>query len=78
MTQATAGKVFKGLYAAMVATLGMLATILVGNTSFHDITPGQWVTVGLFSLTAFGGVFGLSGWAGPAINGSRKQPPQGP
>lgn len=73
MSQKTAGKILKGIYSAAIAALGMLSTILVGKASFGDVTSGQWVTILLFSLTAFGGTFGLSAWAGPT-NGSGKPP----
>lgn len=69
--QKNSGKILKGLYSAAVACLGMLSTILVGKASFGDVTSGQWVTIMLFSLTAFGGTFGLSAWAGPT-NGAGK------
>ena len=69
MTQQTLSKVLKAVYSGAVAFLGMLSVILVGNTSFGDMTAGQWVTVSLFALTAAGGTFGLAGWSGPPSNG---------
>jgi hypothetical protein len=62
-------KVLKGLYAAALAFLSSLAAILQGPASFSAVTAGQWVTVSALTLAAFGGTFGLAGWAGPRING---------
>lgn len=73
MSQQTAGKVLKGLYAALIAGLGSLSTTLVGTAGIENVTTGQWVSILLFSLTAFGGVFGLAGWAGPS-NGNHAPP----
>jgi len=57
----------------------MLSTILVGTTTFTDITAGQWVTIALFAVVSFGGVFGLAGWSGPVLNGTitKDPPPRG-
>lgn len=50
----------KATYAAVVAALSGLVTVLVGNTSFSDLKAGQWVTIALAALVAFGGVYGIS------------------
>jgi hypothetical protein len=50
----------KAIYAALVAGLGGLAAILVGDVGFGDITSGQWVTIALAALIAGGGVYGIS------------------
>lgn len=50
----------KALYAAVVAALGALAAVLVGDVGIDDLTSGQWVTVALTALVAGGGVFGIS------------------
>ncbi len=68
ITQETAGKVLKGVYAAALAFLTGLSTMLVGNEPFSDITSGQWVLLCAWTLAAFGSVWGLAGWAGPNIN----------
>jgi len=65
MNQLLAGKLLKGLYSAAVAVLGALSTVLTGSHTFSDVTAGQWVTMALAGLVAFGGTFGLSTWAGP-------------
>lgn len=67
--QAVTGKILKALFALIISLLGSLSTVLTGNTTFEQITDGQWTTVGLFALTAFGAVFGLAGWSGPVTNG---------
>jgi len=72
MSQQMAGRVLKGLYSAAVAFLSGLAAILTGRLGFADVTAGQWVTVTLAALLAFGGTYGLSGWAGPNVE--KEQP----
>jgi len=69
VSQQTASKLLKAFYAAAVAFLGGLVAILVGNQPFSRITDGQWVSLALVALTAFGGVYGLAGWSGPRVNG---------
>lgn len=50
----------KAIYAGLVAALGSLAAVLVGNVGLDDLTAGQWVTVVLAGLVAGGGVAGIS------------------
>ena len=71
MSQTTAGKLLKGLYAAAVSGLGSLSAVLVGNTKVSDLTAGQWVTISLAALIALGGTFGLAAWSGPKVNGEK-------
>lgn len=52
-------KAAKAIYATVVAGLGALAAILVGDVGFGDVTSGQWVTVVLAALVAGGGVYGV-------------------
>lgn len=52
-------QIAKALFALVAAALGSLATVLVGNSTFTDITAGQWVTGALAALLAFGGVYGI-------------------
>ena len=69
--QKLAGKLLKGLYSAAMACLGSLAAVLTDGVHISDLTAGQWVTIATFTLGAFGGTFGLSGWAGPSrLNGN--------
>ena len=66
ISQLMAGRLLKAFYSAAVAFLGALSTILVGSATFADVTEGQWTTLTLTALLAFGGTFGLSTWAGPS------------
>jgi hypothetical protein len=50
----------KAVYAALIAGLGALAAVLVGDADFGAVTAGQWVTIALAALIAGGGVFGIS------------------
>lgn len=52
-------KYAKAIYAAVVASLGALAAVLVGDVGLGDLSDGQWVTVVLAGLVAGGGVFGI-------------------
>jgi hypothetical protein len=70
MGQHTLGKVLKGVYAALVAGLGGMSSVLVGSAGFGQVTMGQWVSVTLSAVVAFGGVYGLAGWSGPKGNGT--------
>lgn len=55
----------KAVFAGLVAFLGGLAAILVGDASLADVTVAQWITVALSTLLAVGGVFGLTNGAKP-------------
>jgi hypothetical protein len=53
-------KVFaKAIYGGLVAALGALAAVLVGDVGLDDLTAGQWVTVVLAGLVTAGGVAGI-------------------
>lgn len=71
MDQVTVSKALKAVYSGAMAFLGGLATVLTGTTGIGDLTAGQWVTIGAFTLGAIGGTYGLAGWAGPRINGGK-------
>lgn len=64
------GKVLKGLFSAAIAFFGDLSVTLTGHQSFGDLTTQQWTLIVVFTLSAFGGTFGLAGWAGPRMNGN--------
>jgi hypothetical protein len=49
----------KAIYAGIVAGLGALAAVMVGEVGFGDVTDGQWITVVLAALVAGGGVYGI-------------------
>lgn len=55
------------IYAFVVAGLGSIVTVLVGDASLGDLTDGQWAVALLAALVAFGGVLKLppSGTSGP-------------
>jgi len=50
----------KAIYAAVIAALSGLVTVLVGDVGFADLSAGQWVTIALAALIAGGGVFGIT------------------
>jgi hypothetical protein len=54
------GQALRAFYAALVAALSGLVTVLVGDSGLGDLTAGQWVTIALAALVAFGGVYGIS------------------
>jgi len=70
LSQTVLSKLLKALYSAAIAVLGSLATVLSGDATFADLKDGQWVTIILAGLVAFGGTFGLAGWSGPRVNGN--------
>ena len=50
----------RAIYAGIIAALSGLITVLVGDVGFDDLSAGQWVTIALAALIAFGGVYGIS------------------
>lgn len=58
------GTALKAFYAALVAALSGLVTVLVGDVGFTDLSAGQWVTIALAALIAFGGTYGLTNRTG--------------
>jgi hypothetical protein len=62
-----AGRILKGLYSAALTFFGTLATVLNGGAGFGSLSAGQWSTLAVFTLGAFGGTFGLAPWSGPPI-----------
>lgn len=51
--------ILKAIVAALIAFAGALSTALVGNSSFGDLTDGQWVAAVLAGLVALGGVWAV-------------------
>ena len=49
----------KAAFSGVVALLGALAVVMVGDVGFSDITDGQWVVAVLAALTSAGGVYGI-------------------
>lgn len=56
----------KALYAGVVAGLGALAAVLIGDVGISDLSDGQWVTVVLAALVAGGGVAGIKNADAPS------------
>lgn len=54
------GQSLRAIYAMLVAFLGSIVTVLVGDVGFDDVTAGQWVAAALAGLVAFGGVWGIT------------------
>ena len=52
-------KAAKAIYAGVVAVLGALAAVLVGDVGIGDLTGGQWVAIVLAGVLAVGGVYGI-------------------
>jgi hypothetical protein len=55
-----AAQAAKAFYAAAIAALSGLSAVLVGGDSFGQVSAGQWVSIALAALVAFGGVYGLT------------------
>jgi hypothetical protein len=54
------GQVAKAIYAALVAALSGLVTVLAGTDSIGQVAAIQWVTIALAALIAGGGVYGIT------------------
>jgi hypothetical protein len=50
----------KAIYGALVAGVGALGTVMLGNVELGDLTQGQWVAITGTVLIAGGGVYGLT------------------
>jgi len=70
----TAKELTAAIYAAVVAGLGSLSAVLVGDTGIGDLTAGQWVIVVLAAVVAFGGVLRLPN---NEVNGAAPPPSPG-
>lgn len=55
----TIAKAAKAIYAGVVAVLGSLAAVLVGDVGIGDLSAGQVVTIILAGVLAVGGVYGI-------------------
>ena len=53
------GQFGKAAYGGVLAFLGSLVTVLVGDVGFGDITAGQWIIAVVAGLVAGGGVYGI-------------------
>jgi hypothetical protein len=52
-------KYLKAFVGAIIAGLGSLATALVDDKGFGDLTDGQWVVAVIAFLTAFAAVWAV-------------------
>lgn len=53
------GKSLRAIFAGLVAFGTGLSAILVGDVGMGALTDGQWVTLAMGALIAFGGVWGI-------------------
>lgn len=49
----------KAAYAGIVAMLGSLVVVMVGEVGFSDVQDGQWLAAVLEGLIVAGGVYGI-------------------
>ena len=47
----------KAVYGGLVAGLGSLAVVMVGDVGFGDISDGQWLAAALEALIVAGGIY---------------------
>ena len=57
-------KIAKALIGAIVAGLGALAAVLVGDVGIDDVSAGQWVTIALATFSALGAVYAVPNASG--------------
>lgn len=55
----TIDQMAKAILAAVIAGLGALGAVLVGNTAISDVSAGQWVAIALSAVVALGAVYGV-------------------
>lgn len=53
------GQFGKAGFSGLLAFLGALAVVMVGDVGFGDVTDGQWVSAVLLGLASAGGVYGI-------------------
>lgn len=54
------GTMLKAIYAGVAALGAGVSSALVGAHTFGAIDAGQWVTIGVLALAAFGAVYGVT------------------
>lgn len=59
MTGLNLGQFGKAVYGGLVAFLGTLAVIMIGDVGFGDVSDGQWLASVLEGLIVAGGVYGI-------------------
>lgn len=73
MTAQLAGRILTAIYSGALMLFGSLSVTLTGTQTFSDVTTQQWLLVGVWTLGAIGGTFGLAGWSGPRLNGLKPE-----
>jgi len=53
------GQFGKAAFGGVLAFVGALTTVMVGDVGFAEMTDGQWVVAAFFGLSAAGGVYGI-------------------
>jgi hypothetical protein len=53
------GQFGKAAYGGIVAFLGSLVVVMVGDVGFADVQDGQWLAAVLEGLIVGGGVYGI-------------------
>jgi hypothetical protein len=53
------GQFGKAAFSGVLAFLGSLAVVMVGDVGFGDVTDGQWVASVVLGLGSAGGVYGI-------------------
>lgn len=53
------GQFGKAAFSGLLAFLGSLAVVMVGDAGFGDVTDGQWVSALVLGLASGGGVYGI-------------------
>jgi hypothetical protein len=53
------GQFGKAAFGGLVAFLGSLTVVMIGDVGFGDVTDGQWLASVLEGLVVAGGVYGI-------------------
>lgn len=53
------GQFGKATFSGVLAFLGSLAVVMVGDVGFGEVTDGQWVSAVVLGLGSAGGVWGI-------------------
>lgn len=53
------GQFGKAAFSGLLAFLGALTVVMVGDVGFGGVTDGQWVSAVVLGLASAGGVYGI-------------------
>jgi hypothetical protein len=53
------GQFGKAAFSGVLAFLGSLGVVMVGDVGFGDLTGGQWISSLVLGLATAGGVYGI-------------------